>query len=190
VTFNAISAAVTSTGHGSGDVGPMLPDDVGATGMPHRARAIPPGSFDIRYYDRVEDDSVVRRLWFRALDPMPADVITHQCVVALISDLYFFEPIFAQHGLQGNDRRIRYATTQHCLWFHRPPVADDWHVIESRSPAAANGRGLVTGQIRALDGALVATAVQEVAVRFPDSVETESTSRSGTQGVGRQTSAT
>ncbi len=175
VTFNAVATSEMS--HGSGTVGAMLPDDVGPTGMPHRARAIPPGCFDIRYYDRVENGSFVRRLWFRALDQMPSDTVAHQCAMALISDLYFFEPVFAQHGIQGNDHRIRYGTTQHSLWFHRPPIVNEWHVIESASPAAANGRGLVTGRIQALDGTVIATAVQEVAVRFPEAVEAEAPKR-------------
>ncbi len=136
--------------------------------MPHPARAVPQGSFDIRFYDTHDNGTFIRRLWFKALDPLPAEAIAHQCTVVFISDLYFFDPIFAQHGLPGKDNPSRHgATTQHCVWFHTVPSADNWLVIESMSPAVAGGRGIVTGQIRTYDGHLVATVVQEVAVRFP-----------------------
>lgn len=159
----------------------VAPEDLPATGMPHPARAIPVGAFDIRYYDSRENGTFVRRLWFRAVEALPDDPVAHQCAVALVSDLYFFEPVVAQHGLKGNDRAIRYGTTQHCMWFHRVPTADEWLLIESESPAAAGGRGIVTGQIRTAAGDLVATVVQEVAVRFPDAtVETETGDPAGT----------
>ncbi|KUH83131.1 hypothetical protein AU186_21605 [Mycobacterium sp. GA-1999] len=134
--------------------------------MPHTARAVPPDAFDIRFYDERVDGVFTRRLWFRSLYALPDDPIVHECVLSFISDLYFFEPIVAQHGFRGNDRRIRFATTDHAMWFHHIPRTDEWLVLESSSPVAGGGRGLVTGEIRTLDGRAVATVVQEVAVRM------------------------
>jgi acyl-CoA thioesterase II len=151
----------------SGSRRPVIgPYQLHRTGMPHPARAIPPGAFDIRYYDDHENGTFVRRLWFRTIDRLPERPSIHECVVALISDLYFFEPIVAQHGLQGDDRSIRYATTQHTMWFHHPPSADQWLLLESRSPVGAGGRGLVSGEIRTAEGLVVATVLQEVAIRM------------------------
>lgn len=154
-------------GHESSSPTMEDPDSLPRTGMPHPARAIPADAFDIRYHDQWSAGTFERRLWFRALDSPAATIEDHECTVTLISDLYFFEPVVAQHGYRGDDRAIKYATTQHSTWFHRPPVADEWMVIQSRSPVAAGGRGLVTGEIRTQTGALVATLAQEVAVRLP-----------------------
>lgn len=143
------------------------PDDLPRTGMPHRARAVPSGAFDIRYHDEFDEGVFVRRLWFRAVDPLPDAVAVHECVLAFFSDLYFFEPVVAQHGFRADDRSIRYGTTQHTMWFHHAPRVDEWLLIESSSPVGAGGRGLVYGQVRSADGLVIATVVQEVAVRMP-----------------------
>ncbi|KUH84540.1 hypothetical protein AU186_12535 [Mycobacterium sp. GA-1999] len=134
--------------------------------MPHPARAVPPDTFDVRYYDTWDDDVFVRRLWFRAIAPLPPDIGVHECVVAFISDLYFFEPLVVQHGSKANDRNLKYATAQHAMWFHHSPRANEWLVIESSSPVSCGGRGLVAGEIRTITGEVVATVVQEVAVRM------------------------
>jgi acyl-CoA thioesterase-2 len=152
--------------HGVRDEPFPHPEHLARTGMPHPARAVPEGAFDIRYYDEREDGVFVRRLWFRATEVLPDSIGIHECAVAFISDLYFFEPVVAQQGLQGNDRSIKYGTTQHSMWFHHPPRADEWLLIESSSPVAAGGRGLVSGEIRTTTGLVVATVFQEVAVRW------------------------
>jgi acyl-CoA thioesterase-2 len=149
----------------------ITPDRLPPTGMPHPARAIPPGAVEFKYHDANVDGTFVRYLWFRATEQVPDTVLDHECAAALISDLYFFEPVVAQQGFRGNDRSIKYATTQHSVWFHATPRVDEWTVVESRSPVAAGGRGLVTGEIRTLSGTMVATVVQEVAVRLPEPVQ-------------------
>lgn len=142
------------------------PDTLPRTGMPHPARAIPEGEFDIRYTDERRHGAFVRKLWFRSTDVLPDDSLVHQCAISLISDLYFFEPIVAEHGFRADDPAVRYGTTQHAMWFHGSARADEWLLIESTSPVGAGGRGLVTGQIRTSEGLVVATVVQEVAVRM------------------------
>jgi len=142
------------------------PETLPRTGMPHPARAIPEGHFDIRYTDKRRDGAFVRALWFRCTRALPDETWVHQCVISLISDLYFFEPIVAELGLRADARTVRYGTTQHAMWFHRQARADEWLVIESTSPVGVGGRGLVTGQVRTVDGSVVATVVQEVAIRL------------------------
>jgi acyl-CoA thioesterase-2 len=144
------------------------PDALPRTGTPHKARAVTEQDYDIRYCDEEQNGVVVRRLWFRTVRPLPPTALVHECVVLLLSDIYFFEPICLQHGIQGNDRSIQYATTQHVVWFHRAPRADEWLLLESRSPVFAGGRGLVYGELRTVDGSPVATVVQEVAIRVTD----------------------
>jgi acyl-CoA thioesterase len=47
------------------------------------------------------------------------------------------------------------------MWFHRPIRADEWNLLESRSPAAANGRGVMTAGLFDAGGQRVATTVHE-----------------------------
>jgi acyl-CoA thioesterase II len=153
--------------HGGRPAG-VRPDSLPMTGTPHRSRAVTADAFDIRYHDETRDGGIVRHLWFRTLEPLPANVSVHECVVMYLSDIYFYEPICLEHGVLGNDRSIRYATTQHVVWFHRAPRADEWLLLESQSPVFAGGRGLVYGEVRTVDGAPVATVMQEVAIRVLD----------------------
>jgi acyl-CoA thioesterase-2 len=59
------------------------------------------------------------------------------------------------------DRSHRTATTDSSIWFHRPIQAGAWNLLESRSPAAARGRGLVTLNLYDAEKVLTATLVQE-----------------------------
>lgn len=145
-----------------------LPDSLAPTGTPHRSRAVTADEFDVRFYDEADDGGVVRRLWFRTAAALPPVVSVHECVVMYLSDIYFCEPICLEHSSQGNDRSNHCGTAQHAVWFHGAPRADEWLLIESRSPVLAGGRGLIYGEVRALDGSPVATVVQEAVVRLVD----------------------
>jgi acyl-CoA thioesterase-2 len=67
-------------------------------------------------------------------------------------------------------RSHRSGTTDSSAWFHRPVRADRWNLLESTSPAAARGRGVVTSALIGADAAVAATMVQEglMAQRSPD----------------------
>jgi acyl-CoA thioesterase II len=66
-------------------------------------------------------------------------------------------------------RTHRSGTTDSSIWFHGPIRADQWNLLESRSPAAARGRGVITGSLVGGDGLIAATLVQEglIAEREP-----------------------
>ena len=55
------------------------------------------------------------------------------------------------------------------MWFHRELRADEWNLLECRSPAAARGRGVITASLMRRDGAIAATLTQEglIAEREP-----------------------
>ena len=52
----------------------------------------------------------------------------------------------------------------HTIYFHEPRRfrADEWMFTEMSSPWSGDGRGVVTQQIHAMDGTLIATCFQEV----------------------------
>jgi acyl-CoA thioesterase-2 len=57
------------------------------------------------------------------------------------------------------------ASLDHAIWFHRPPVADVWHLHDLTSHGYLSSRGLGIGHILTTDGAHVATVAQEVLLR-------------------------
>jgi acyl-CoA thioesterase II len=79
------------------------------------------------------------------------------------------DPALAVHGHSMKARTHRSGTTDSSIWFHQPPRVDEWNLLETRSPAAARGRGVVTGSLVRADGIIAATLTQEglIAEREP-----------------------
>ena len=74
-----------------------------------------------------------------------------------------------KHGLAWSDRRLRVASLDHAMWFHRPGRADDWILYTQSSPSASGGRGLASGRMFNTDGVLLATVAQEGMMRLKGS---------------------
>jgi acyl-CoA thioesterase II len=71
------------------------------------------------------------------------------------------DPVLAVHGHSMTDRSHHAATTDSSIWFHRAIAADAWNVLDSQSPAAGRGRGVMVAGLFGADGARVATLVHE-----------------------------
>jgi acyl-CoA thioesterase-2 len=110
-----------------------------------------------------------QNVWMKALGKLPDDPLTHAAVLAYASDYTLLEPIIRRHGLTWSDRRLRPASLDHAMWFHRPVHADEWILYTQESPSASGGRGLGIGRMFAADGTLVATVAQEGMVRVKES---------------------
>jgi acyl-CoA thioesterase-2 len=108
-------------------------------------------------------------VWMRALGQLPDDPLVHAAVLAYASDYTLLEPVIRRHGLTWTDRRLRPASLDHAMWFHRPVHADEWILYSQESPSASGGRGLGIGRMFAADGTLVATVAQEGMVRVKES---------------------
>jgi acyl-CoA thioesterase II len=93
--------------------------------------------------------------------PLPDDSRLHACIAAYVTDIYGVDPILAVHGHSMTDRSHHSATTETSLWLHRRVFADRWNLLESRSPSAASGRGVVIAGMYGADGQRAATFVQE-----------------------------
>ncbi|HTY29724.1 MAG TPA: acyl-CoA thioesterase II, partial [Mycobacterium sp.] len=137
------------------------PEDLPATGPIGPAPSLPLGEIDIRSEDDRSTGEFVRRLWWRVAAPLPDDPVVHACATVYVTDIYGIDPVLQVHGHSMVDRSHRTATTDSSIWFHRPIRADRWNLLESRSPAAARGRGVMTGGLYDADGVLTATLVQE-----------------------------
>ena len=108
-------------------------------------------------------------VWMKAVGDLPDDPLIHAAVLAYASDYTLLEPVLRRHGLAWTDRRLRPASLDHAMWFHRPGRIDDWILYEQESPSASGGRGLGIGRMFSRDGTLVATVAQEGMVRVKES---------------------
>jgi acyl-CoA thioesterase-2 len=104
-------------------------------------------------------------VWLRAVGTLPDDPLVHAAVLAYASDYTLLEPVLRRHGLAWTDRRLRPASLDHAMWFHRPAQVDEWVLYTQDSPSASGGRGLGLGRMFSADGTLVATVAQEGMVR-------------------------
>jgi acyl-CoA thioesterase-2 len=166
ITAATVSFAVPMAGPAHGHYGELLddPDSLAATGPAGPAPGLPLDELDIRIVDEGEGTDFVRRLWWRATVPLPSQEsapMIHTCVALFVTDVYMIDPALQVHGHSMRDRSHRSGTTDSSVWFHAPIHADRWNLLESRSPAAARGRGVVTASLVGADGTITATLVQE-----------------------------
>ena len=137
------------------------PDGLPRTGPIGPAPALPLDEIDIRIHDDRDGGDFVRRLWWRVTADLPEDPVLHACAAVYVTDIYGVDPVLAVHGHSMTDRSHHAATTDSSTWFHRDISADQWNLLESRSPAAARGRGVMTAGMFGADGQRVATVVHE-----------------------------
>jgi acyl-CoA thioesterase-2 len=107
-------------------------------------------------------------VWLRTIGPLPDDPLLHAAVLAYASDYALLEPVIRRHGLAWSDPRLRPASLDHAMWFHRPARADEWILYTQTSPTAQGGRGLAFGRMFAADGRLIASATQEGMLRIKE----------------------
>lgn len=111
----------------------------------------------------------LQNMWMRFLGKLPDDPLLHAAILAYSSDYSLLEPVLRTHGIHWTDQRLRVASLDHSMWFHRPARADQWYLYNARSPSAQGGRGLGIGRMFTEDGRLVATVAQEGMVRIKQS---------------------
>lgn len=163
LTTATVSFAAPMAGpeHGHRPLPPVAPDALEPTGPAGPAPSLPLDELDIRIEDDRSDGVFVRRLWWRATVELPDDALTHTLIAVYLTDVYGIDPALQVHGHSMAARTHRSGTTDSSLWFHRRVRADEWNLLESTSPAAARGRGVVTATLVRADGVIAATSVQE-----------------------------
>ena len=171
LTTATVSFAIDLPGpeHGQRSQAPHDPDALARTGPAGPAPSMPLDEIDIRISDDGSGGEFVRRLWWRVTGPLPDDALVHTLVAAYVTDVYMIDPALKVHGHSMNARTHRSGTTDSSIWFHRPVRADQWNLLESTSPAASRGRGVVEATLIRADGVIAATLVQEglIAEREP-----------------------
>lgn len=164
----SFSAAMAGPEHGAWEL-PSDPEALERTGPVGPAPSMPLEELDIRVTDDRSSGEFVRRMWWRATVAIPEDPLLHTVIAGYVCDVYMIDPALAVHGHSMRARTHRSGTTDSSIWFHRPIHADRWNLLELRSPAAARGRGVVTGHLIGADGTTAATLAQEglIAEREP-----------------------
>ena len=109
-----------------------------------------------------------QRIWIKADGTLPDDPLLHAAVVTYASDMSLFDAILAPHSIRWDDRSFMGASLDHCMWFHRPPHADEWLLYDTDSPIAHGGRGLARGLLYNEVGQLMVSMVQEGLTRIVD----------------------
>ncbi|HWI30378.1 MAG TPA: acyl-CoA thioesterase II [Microbacterium sp.] len=110
--------------------------------------------------------SASQALWIRVRRPIGDDPTLHAAVLAYMTDISIQEPILRAHGQAWANPRLKLASLDTALWWHRPGRADEWLLYVQESPSASSGRGLATGRLYSQGGDLVASVAQEVVVRI------------------------
>ncbi len=108
-------------------------------------------------------------VWLKPIGQVPDDPLVNAAMLAYCSDYSLLEPVLRRHGLAWSDERLRVASLDHAIWFHRPARVDDWTLFTQSSPSASSGRGLAAGRMFNADGQLLATVAQEGMLRLKDS---------------------
>jgi len=155
------STELAGPSHGRVELLPDDPEALPPTGPPGPAPAVPLDEMDIRIVDDRVSGEFVRRMWWRATAPVPADALSHTLIACYIADLYGIDPALQAHGHSMAARSHRSGTTNFSIWLHHRIRADQWNLLESRSPAAGWGRGVVTASLIGADGTVAATVAQE-----------------------------
>lgn len=109
-----------------------------------------------------ERDAVLR-LWMRVPDSAGLDARTRQVLLAFLSDGTLMFNSVLPHGVPFQTHRL--TSLDQSVWFHADADTEAWMLYDQRSTAAADGRGMNSGEIYARDGRLLVSCAQESMLR-------------------------
>jgi acyl-CoA thioesterase-2 len=128
--------------------------------------------FDRRFVGLRNEEAGRGIAWMRLLDDLGDDPVLQACGLAYLSDDVPTDAVVALHPERpapdvgdAFEYGFMSASLDHAIWFHRPPVADEWHVHDFTSHGYLSSRGLAVGHVLTSDGRHVATIAQEVLLR-------------------------
>src|SRR3546814_521019 len=122
--------------------------------------------------------------WLKMHDPIGDDPVLQACALAYLSDDLPTDAVVALHperpapDQQVEDDGFMSASLDHAIWFHRPPVADQWHVHDFASHGYLSSRGLAIGHVLTETGTHEATIAPEKSEERRVGKECVSTGRS------------
>ena len=112
-----------------------------------------------------EPEPPSREIWIKAERSLPDDPAMHKVILAYTSDYSLLGTALLPHGLTFTQGKIRAASLDHAMWFHRDFRMDEWLLYSMDSPNMAHGRGFSRGMFFTREGRLVASVAQEGMIR-------------------------
>jgi acyl-CoA thioesterase-2 len=106
-----------------------------------------------------------REIWIKAESALPDDPAMHKVILAYASDYSLLGTSLLPHGLTFTQGKLRAASLDHAMWFHRDFRMDEWLLYSMASPNMSHGRGFSRGQLFTRTGRLVASVAQEGMIR-------------------------
>jgi acyl-CoA thioesterase-2 len=107
----------------------------------------------------------MRRVWMKPAAALPEDPILHLGLLTFATDMTLVMTGILPHP-ELRQRPRGGASLDHAVWFHRPPLFDDWLLYAMTTPAANAGRPLMQAAMYRRDGTRVASIAQEGLIRF------------------------
>lgn len=112
----------------------------------------------------------VQGFWFKFNRSIGESSLTHQALIAFVSDMGLLSTGLRPH-IDGTTREnIQAASLDHALWFHGPVRADQWTYYHCDSPIAGSGRNFNRGSFYTEDGRLIASTAQEALIRLRNDI--------------------
>ncbi|SJM51944.1 Acyl-CoA thioesterase II [Gulosibacter sp. 10] len=118
------------------------------------------------YLQPAQQRKATEAVWVKAQGSLPDDPVIHRAAICYVADYLMIDPVLRRHGLSWVDPRLRIASLDHGVWWHRFARADEWLLFALESPNAHGGRGLSYGHFFDREGRLVASVSQEAMVRL------------------------
>ncbi len=118
-----------------------------------------------RNYDAPQPDEPRQQYWFRIPSLDSDAVLTHQALLAYVSDFGLLACAFLPHPYLPSSPEIQTASLDHAIWFHQPVAVNDYLLYVMDSPILKGARGFCRGAFYRQDGTLVASTAQEMLLR-------------------------
>lgn len=107
----------------------------------------------------------LQQLWVKANGNVELNRRLQQCLLAYFSDFHCITTMLHAHECGVFEQKVRFATLDHSIYFHREFDFSDWLFFDIQSPIASNARGIAEGKVFTQNGRLVASYKQEGLIR-------------------------
>jgi acyl-CoA thioesterase II len=105
-----------------------------------------------------------RHVWFRVIEPLPADAFVHAAVFAWASDLEMTSTADLPYRAQIKTRRA--ASIDHAIILHDRWDLTDWWLYRAESSSYRAGHALIMAEVFPPDHHVTATVVQQAMLRI------------------------
>lgn len=106
-----------------------------------------------------------QQLWVKTTAPAANKTRLQQCILAYFSDFHCISTMLHPFECGVFEQKVRFATLEHHLYFHRPFDLNEWTLFQLASRSATGARGLADGKVYNQAGELVASYSQEALIR-------------------------